>query len=181
MSVAQSGVTSHHPVFERFSPMSGVPPDLPRDGELLSAAVKAVRKHRGMTTAEVANAMNMALRTYERFESGATRLNLDHIHRFAAATNSDPYALILSVVIGSPELARRCADNKMATILTVAIQRFDRTIQDRLLDLDARTLISAVTGMFDTLLDGNETSEQAQEWLQSGAAELLATRPKPGR
>ena len=53
--------------------MSGVPPDLPRDGELLSAAVKAVRKHRGMTTAEVASAMNMALRTYERFESGATR------------------------------------------------------------------------------------------------------------
>ncbi|OYW26992.1 MAG: hypothetical protein B7Z51_09470, partial [Methyloversatilis sp. 12-65-5] len=43
------------------------------------------------------------------FESGATRLNLDHIHRFAAATNSDPYALILSVVIGSSELARRCA------------------------------------------------------------------------
>ncbi|TAJ65963.1 XRE family transcriptional regulator, partial [Brevundimonas sp.] len=131
--------------------------------------------------AEVASAMNMALRTYERFESGATRLNLDHIHRFAAATNSDPYALILSVVIGSSELARRCADNKMATILTVAIQRFDRTIQDRLLDLDARTLIAAVTGMFDALLDGDETSEQAQAWLQTGAAELLAKRPKPGR
>ena len=158
--------------------MSGVPPELPRDGELLSAAVKAVRKHRGMTTAEVASAMNMALRTYERFESGATRLNLDHIHRFAAATNSDPYALILSVVIGS---ARRCADNKMATILTVAIQRFDQAIQDRLMDLDARTLITAITGMFDTLLDGDETSEQAQAWLQTGAAELLSKRPKPGR
>lgn len=161
--------------------MSGVPPDLPRDGALLSAAVKAVRKHRGMTTAEVADAMNMALRTYERFEAGATRLNLDHIHRFAAATNSDPYALILSVVIGSSELARRCADNKMATILTVAIQRFDQTIQDRLMDLDARTLITAITGMFDTLLDGDETSDQAQAWLQTGAAELFAKRPKPGR
>ena len=123
----------------------------------------------------------MALRTYERFESGATRLNLDHIHRFAAATNSDPYALILSVVIGSSELARRCADNKMATILTVAIQRFDQAIQDRLMDLDARTLITAITGMFDTLLDGDETSEQAQAWLQTGAAELLSKRPKPGR
>ncbi|OHC95332.1 MAG: hypothetical protein A2792_04185 [Sphingomonadales bacterium RIFCSPHIGHO2_01_FULL_65_20] len=134
-----------------------------------------------MTTAEVASAMNMALRTYERFESGATRLNLDHIHRFAAATNSDPYALILSVVIGSSELARRCADNKMATILTVAIQRFDQAIQDRLMDLDARTLITAITGMFDTLLDGDETSEQAQAWLQTGAAELLSKRPKPGR
>jgi transcriptional regulator with XRE-family HTH domain len=161
--------------------MSGVPPDPPRDGELLSAAVKAVRRHRGLTTAEVAAAMNMALRTYERFESGATRLNLDHVHRFAAATNSDPYALILAVVIGSPEFARRSADNKMATILTIAVQRFDRTIQDRLLDLDARTLITAVTGMFDTLLDGDETSEQAQAWLQTGAAELLAKRPKPGR
>ena len=161
--------------------MRGVPPEPPRDGELLSAAVKAVRKHRGMATTEVARAMNMALRTYERFESGATRLNLDHIHRFAAATNSDPYALILSVVIGSSELARRCADNKMATILTVAIQRFDQAIQDRLMDLDARTLITAITGMFDTLLDGDETSEQAQAWLQTGAAELLSKRPKPGR
>lgn len=161
--------------------MSGVPLEPPRDGDLLSAAVKAVRKHRGMTTAEVADAMNMALRTYERFESGVTRLNLDHVHRFAAATNSDPYALILAVVIGSPELARRCADNKMGTILTIAVQRFDRTIQDRLLDLDARTLIAAVTGMFDTLLDGNETTEQAQAWLKTGASELLATRPKPGR
>ena len=85
------------------------------------------------------------------------------------------------MVIGSPEFARRSADNKMATILTVAVQRFDRTIQDRLLDLDARTLIAAVTGMFDTLLDGDEASEQAQAWLRTGTAELLATRPKPGR
>ena len=84
-------------------------------------------------------------------------------------------------MIGSSELARRCADNKMATILTVAIQRFDQAIQDRLMDLDARTLITAITGMFDTLLDGDETSEQAQAWLQTGAAELLSKRPKPGR
>ncbi len=35
--------------------------------------------------------------------------------------------------------------------------------------------------MFDTLLDGDETSEQAQAWLQTGAAELLSKRPKPGR
>ena len=49
------------------------------------------------------------------------------------------------------------------------------------MDLDARTLITAVTGMFDTLLDGNETNEQAQAWLQTGAAELRAKRPKPGR
>lgn len=161
--------------------MSGDPSEPPHDGALLSSAVKAVRRHRGMTTAEVAEAMNMALRTYERFESGATRLNLDHIHRFAAATDSDPHAFMLALMIGSPELARRCADNKMGTILTVAVQRFDRTLQDRLLDLDARSLIGAVTGMFDTLLDGDETREQARAWLETGAADLLSTRPKPGR
>lgn len=161
--------------------MSGGPPDPLRDGDILSAAVKAVRRHRAMTSAEVATAMNMALRTYERFEAGATRFNLDHIHRFAAATGSDPYAIVLSVLIGAPEFARRCADNKMAAILTIAVQRFDRTVQDRLLDLDARTLIGAVTGMFDTLLEDDEQGEQARAWLQAGAAELASARPKPGR
>jgi transcriptional regulator with XRE-family HTH domain len=161
--------------------MSGVPPQPQRDGDLLSAAVKAVRKHRGMTSAEVAAAMNMALRTYERFEAGATRFNLDHIHRFAAATSSDPYAIVWSVMIGAPEFARRSADNKMATILTVAVQRFDRSVQDRLLDMDARTLISAVTGMFDTLLEDDEQGEQARAWLQRGGADLAQARPKPGR
>lgn len=161
--------------------MSGVPPEPSRDGELLSAAVKSVRRHRGMTSAEVATGMNMALRTYERFEAGNTRFNLDHIHRFAVATGSDPYAIVMSVMIGAPEFARRSADNKMATILTIAVQRFDRSVGDRLLDMDARTLIAAITGMFDTLLEDDEQGERARTWLQTGGADLAAARPKPGR
>ena len=46
-----------------------------RDGDLLSAALKAIRRHRGKTATETASAMNMALRTYERFEAGETRLS----------------------------------------------------------------------------------------------------------
>lgn len=97
-----------------------------RDGALLSAALKAVRKHRGMQAAEVARAMNMPLRTYEHFEGGHGRINLDYVHRFCSVTDSDPSAVLAAVAIGSPEFARRCADNKMMMILTIALQEFDR-------------------------------------------------------
>ena len=42
-----------------------------------------------MTTTQVAEAMQMALRTYERFEAGDGRLNIDYVHRFAAATSKN--------------------------------------------------------------------------------------------
>ena len=99
-----------------------------------------------MTATETANAMNMALRTYERFEAGDTRLNVDHIHRFAGATDSDPYAILLAVALGSPEMARRCADNKLATILTIALQKYDVAMGDRIQRQDTRTLIALEIG-----------------------------------
>ncbi|MBI2260825.1 MAG: helix-turn-helix transcriptional regulator [Caulobacterales bacterium] len=161
--------------------MSSTPVEARRDNDLLSQALKLVRRHRGMTAAEVARAMHMALRTYERFEAGGSRLNIDYVHRFALATNSDPYAIIMAVAIASPELAPRCADNKLITILTVGSQRFDHLLGDRIHHLEGRAVIAAVCDMFDELVAHSDEQELATRWLMRGAADLSSTRPKPGR
>lgn len=152
-----------------------------RDGDLLSEALKLVRRHRGLTAPQVALAMRMALRTYERFEAGGSRLNLDYIHRFAVATNSDPHAVIMAVAVGSPELARRCADNKLVTTLTIGAQRLDHLIGDRMQSIEARAIIVAVCAMFDQLVAHSDEQELALRWLKAGEADLLTARPKPGR
>ena len=152
-----------------------------RDGDLLSEALKLVRRHRGLTAPQVASAMRMALRTYERFEAGGSRLNVDYIHRFAAATNSDPHAVIMAVAVGSPELARRCADNKLVTTLTIGAQRLDHLIGDRMQSLEARAIIVAVCAMFDQLVAHSDEQELALRWLKTGEADLLTARLNPGR
>lgn len=152
-----------------------------RDGDLLSQALKLVRRHRSMTAGEVAQAMRMPVRTYERFEAGDSRLNIDYIHRFAVATNSDPYAIILAVAVGSPELAWRCADNKFITTLTIGAKRFDLALGDRIQTLEARDVIAAAMTMFDQLQEHSEAQDKAARWLDEGTADLSATRPKPGR
>lgn len=125
--------------------------------------------------------MNMALRTYERFEAGETRLNLDHIHRFATATRSDAHAILLAVATGSPELARRCADNQLGTILLIALQRFDMTMGDAIQTLEAREVIAAVMGMFEGLGATKAKADSAADWIAQGASDLQQRRPRPGR
>ncbi|MDP3406304.1 MAG: XRE family transcriptional regulator [Brevundimonas sp.] len=134
-----------------------------------------------MTAADVASAMRMALRTYERFEAGGSRLNIDYVHRFANATDSDPYAIILAVAIGSPELARRCADNKLVTTLVIGARRFDQAMGDRIHQLEARSVILSVCAMFDELATHSDEQQQADQWLKRGVSDLSSVRPKPGR
>lgn len=152
-----------------------------RDNDVLSRALKLVRRHRGMTARAVAKAMHMPLRTYERFEAGGSRLNIDYIHRFAAATRSDPHAVIMAVAIDSPELAWRSADNKLVTALTIGGKRLNGLLGDGIAKLDGRTVILAVCAMYDDLLAENERQEMAARWLEKGVAELTLARPRPGR
>ncbi|MFJ6024267.1 helix-turn-helix domain-containing protein [Brevundimonas sp. NPDC092305] len=152
-----------------------------RDGQLLSVAVKLVRKSRGLSSRQVAAGMNISLRTYQRFEAGSTRLNLDHIHRFGHATGSDPHAVLLAVMIGSPRFALNAADNMLATVLIVAVQNLDRAIGDRVSDLETRGLVSAVAALFDGISDQALASDPADDWLARGRRDLTARRPGPGR
>lgn len=155
--------------------------DQVRDGELLSAALKLVRKARGMSSRQTAASMHMSVRTYQRFEAGETRLNLDHIHRFARATASDPHAIMLSVMIGSPRFALSAADNMLSTVLVVGVQKLERAVGERIAELDTRSLVSAVAALFDGLIDQIRSSDPALEWLDAGRAEIAAKRPRPGR
>lgn len=131
---------------------------------------------------QAAEAMNMSLRTYERLEAGSGRINFEHIHRFAAATDSDPGALVMAVAIGSPEFAVRCADNKLMSILTVALQDFDDAMQNRIQTLEAGGLIAAFGETFSGLEQRSRLQDEAAaDWLDAGRKKLTARRPKPGR
>lgn len=152
-----------------------------RDGQLLSAAVKDLRKLRGLSAAETAAAMNMSLRTYQRFEAGSGRICLEHLYRFAAVTASDPYALLTSVAIGSSRYARNTADNLLSTILLIAIQKLEQSLGDRISELDTRTLVNAIAALIDDLIDHVLSPDPTKTWLETGRRDLNARRPKPGR
>lgn len=152
------------------------------DGALRSAALKAVRRLRGLSAEAVASGMNIRLRTYERFEAGHGRLNIDYVHRFCGVTDSDPYGLLTAIAIGSPEFAVRTAGNKMMNILVILLQQFDGQAGDVLGELDARTLIGAFSDTFDQLAGtARERADAAGRFLQEGADDLAGRRPRPGR
>jgi transcriptional regulator with XRE-family HTH domain len=125
--------------------------DVPSRGTCLSRALKAIRRRRGLRPAEVAQAMGMPLRSYEYFESGRGRLNIERIHQVADVLDADPYALLVAMEIGSAAFAVRCADNKTMTILVMALQDFDAGAGDDITRLEAHALITAFTGLFDDL------------------------------
>lgn len=152
------------------------------DGRLRSAVLKGVRKMRGLSTQELAAALNMPLRTYEHFEAGQGRLNLDYLYRFSVATESDFYGLLHAIAIGSPEFALRTADNKFMTTFTILLQAYDRQMGDRIRDLDARSLIAAFGEMFDALAEvGGRRADEAETFLEEGRTDLTSRRPRPGR
>nr|WP_313416354.1 helix-turn-helix transcriptional regulator [Brevundimonas diminuta] len=159
----------------------GVSPVSVDDSALLSTTIRAIRRRRGMTAREVAAAMHMPLRTYQRFEAGENRPNIDHIHRFARATRSDPHGLMTAVAIGAPEWAVWTADNQFSAILTVGLQTFNRKHGERIADLDVRAIVSAVTAMFDRLGDEIASQSEARDWIRTGQDALAETRPRPGR
>lgn len=152
-----------------------------RDSNVLSQALKMVRRLRGMTATAVARQMQMPLRTYERFEAGGDRLNLNYIRRFAAATNSDANAIVMAVLVGSPALARRSADNKLVTTVTIGGGRFNALLGDDIARLDARAIILAVCAMYDDLIAEHDRQQLAVRWLEQGARELPQTPLGGGR
>lgn len=161
--------------------MEGPSSEPNHDGALLSAALKAVRKERNLSSKAVAAAMNISHRTYQRFEAGTARFNLDHVHRFARATSSDPYAILVSVAIASSRFAKNTADNMLSTILIVGVKKLEETLGDRIAELDTRTLVAAISEMFDGLAQEVLRPDSARAWLEEGRKDLSIKRPKPGR
>ncbi|AQR63611.1 hypothetical protein BZG35_16925 [Brevundimonas sp. LM2] len=134
-----------------------------------------------MTALQAADAMNLPLRTYEYFEAGQGRVNLDYIHRFAAATNCDPYALVLGPGLGSTEFARRTADTKMILIFLIALSEFESRMGDRMTTLDPRALIEAFTEAFRRVEAESRAREaETESWLDAGRDRLAGKPPEDG-
>ena len=91
-----------------------VEPLLHLEEEILSAAICAIRQHRGLSNHQAASRMKLATPAYDLFERYPA--DYRHLRAFAEAVDCDLFALLLSAQIGSAELAVRCADNKAAII-----------------------------------------------------------------
>jgi transcriptional regulator with XRE-family HTH domain len=154
--------------------------DRPSLNETLAASLRLIRTQRRMKTAEVARSMGMALRSYEHFEAGGGKVNLERIHRFAEVTKSDPYAIIAALALGSPAFALRCADNKLMTILMVALHELDEDAGDAIADLDALPIINAFTKtMKDLAAQSVRRDDTANAWLQERLGRLIAPSDAP--
>jgi transcriptional regulator with XRE-family HTH domain len=140
--------------------------DIAGRGATLSRVLKALRRLRGMRPIDVANAMKMKPRSYEYFESGKARLNVDRVHQVARVLNADPYAILAAIDIGSPAFALRTAENKFGTLWLMALLEFDATAQDDVARLAPSVLIAGFTKMFDEFLRlARERDASAEDWM----------------
>lgn len=154
--------------------------DQDSDSVVLSAAIRGIRRLRGLSSAETAAGMNLALRTYQDFEAGRGRLNIDYIHRFCRFVDADPDAIIASLAIGSPEFAIRCSSNKLMRIVMIGVHQLNAQLGDKLANLEARSIVATVNAGVRDLMESGSGGE-ASAWLEAGEEELRRARPKPGR
>jgi transcriptional regulator with XRE-family HTH domain len=139
----------------------------------LAQALKGLRRRRQLRSPEVAARMGLRPRTFEHFEAGKGPLYVDRIHDFARALSADPHAILMALEIGSPAFAVRCADNKLMTIIVMALQDFDAATGDAIAQLDAQTLRSTFERLFGELSElAHARAAMAETWL--------APQAKPG-
>lgn len=150
------------------------------DSLVLSAAIRGIRRLRGFSSSETAAGMNLALRTYQDFEAGRGRLNIDYIHRFCRFVDADPDAIIASLAIGSPDFAIRCTSNKLMRIVMIGVQQLNQQLGDKVASLEARTIVAAVNASVRELVEKSAGGVEA-DWLKAGEDQLRRARPNPGR
>lgn len=132
---------------------------------------------RRMRVAEVARAMAMPPRSYENLESGTGRITYDRIAAFARATDSDPIAILLSVAADSSDLALRAADNKLMTIMMIAMKELNEDLGEDITYLTAQNLVGGFTKLTREFADHVRKRETfAEEWLKAGATRLAPER-----
>lgn len=125
---------------------------LARQARLLSQIVKAIRKERHMTGAEVAVGMGVSLRTYQDFEAGRREFDFNKIRLFAKATRSDAVAILLAIYFNWPDLAVLLIDNKMATAFFIVMRDLFTEVGPRLSRVPAGLLVSGFRFIRDEVL-----------------------------
>lgn len=139
--------------------------------QTLAEAMRSIRKARRLRTSEVAHALDMPTRTYEHFESGRGRLTFDRIYRFARVTDSDPVALMASVLLGNPAFALRCADNKLMEVILHAMGELDEELTEDIALIETRTVVAAIRRTCHDLAEHVRKRDTfAEAWLQERVA-----------
>jgi transcriptional regulator with XRE-family HTH domain len=156
-------------------PLSSV--DLSESADVLSHALRAIRRKRSLKTRDVAARMGMAQRSYEMFEAGGGRITLERLMSFAEATDCDPFALMLAGTFNSAEFAVACADTKLVMIMIMSLQQFADERGRDIAFVEPPNLIAACQRLFKDLgvkLDDNEAF--IAKWLEgrSGRIDLEA-------
>lgn len=146
-----------------------------RQSRLLTAILKSIRLERRMKAAEVAAAMGVALRTYEEFEAGRGRLDLEKVRLFGRATDSDAVAIALALLLGTRETALRAMGNKASTILWIALREFEEEIGDQMAVIPATHFLEAFRQAFDRLRDYLVKRDASTEhWLETEIRRLYS-------
>lgn len=124
--------------------------------------------------------MGMPPRTYENLEEGYGRLTYERMVAFAEATDSDPIAIMAVQATGDPSFALRCADNKLMSIMMIAVMELNDDLGADMTYLDARTLVGGFTRLTRDLAQHVRKRETfAEEWLRSGEDRIRSTAGVP--
>lgn len=149
---------------------------LARQARLLSQIIKAIRFDRRMKAADVARGMGIGLRTYEDFEAGRGRLDLEKVRLFGLATDSDAVAITLGLLFGSREIALRALENKAPTILWVALREFESEVGDQLAVIPGSYFLESLRQAFCRLREYlQKRDSSAERWLEEEIRRLYTT------
>lgn len=134
---------------------------------ILAQAIRDIRRLRNLRSSVVADRMGMRLRSYELFEAGGGRFDMRRLFAFADATDSDPFAIILSVPFDAPEFAIACVDTKLALIMMMHLQGFHEDRGTDIAYLDPPNIIGGFERLFKDLgtkLDADEAF--LRQWFE---------------
>lgn len=144
--------------------------------EIIKLSVGRLRRYRGMTRQQVADAMGIGIRTYDRFEAGQSGFGFKRCVIFCEAIKgADPYALFFGVLAKDPHLALAAADNKiMLAVISVTLRMSKRLREDVGL-LKAQPIMSAATTMTDGLIRvAKDRNVFDSDWLEEHQRRLRA-------
>jgi transcriptional regulator with XRE-family HTH domain len=132
----------------------------------LSRILKLLRRRAGLRSSEVAREMGKALRSYQRFESGAHDIELEEIRRFARIVDADPWGIVFGVEFDSVNFALNSASNKAASWMLLALRRYDQSSGKDIAVLDPRSLLLTFSRGFAQLsVKAREFGTDLEEWM----------------
>jgi LuxR family transcriptional regulator of spore coat protein len=112
-----------------------------------SAALRDIRRGRGLDASQVAGRMGLRLRAYQDFESGRVAPSMEKLRRFAEVVDCDACALAVAILLDVRDLALACVDNKLMTVAALRVVDVHEHLgHDGFLGLTSARGMALVTG-----------------------------------